>query len=482
MKQTRIHLKSRFEHGDRPTTEDFEDLFDSFIHKDELYINDYAYIENTNISQNTLLHLKSDYTNNNAGFYFKKYDFSGNSDKRVGMYWEHETHRNVRMWMGDDGYLYSKESSDPTSSNDGRKFIQEGHTSNKFVGIGQDNPYSKLHIGEGNLIVTIPTKPGGYTDRKSLVTVLGKGDNITSGIMIGVEDTQNHLQRMELFVYDGNANEGAYGIATSYYSGATQPFYIYNGTSTAAFKIDRNGEDIYFPHYGIGNCEHTGEYLLSASNVGKLGEEKAIKLSNSISKTRLEFQYNNIYTSEHGYGHRFFGYDDSLLFQITSFNDNFITAFKPVYLSKGVKINWSGANSDSRPSYSTGDNFDGFEFRATGISNAADHGFLRLRAGGGTSTSQLSYIDISGYSTNADMDKNIVFGTAGSERMRIKSNGNIKISNNLEIDNAIALSPISQTSALDKSIFRNSNNSDKLSYRDGNHIYEINMTPTGTLS
>ena len=56
-----------------------------------------------------------------------------------------------------------------------------------------------------------------------------------------------------------------------------------------------------------------------------------------------------------------------------------------------------------------------------------DHGFLRIRAGGGTNTGQTSYIDLTGYSQNADMTRNIVFGTSGNERMRINSSGNVGI-------------------------------------------------------
>jgi hypothetical protein len=52
-----------------------------------------------------------------------------------------------------------------------------------------------------------------------------------------------------------------------------------------------------------------------------------------------------------------------------------------------------------------------------------DDGFLRLSAGGGTTASAKSFIDLSGFSTVADMDKNLVFGTAGAERMRISNSG-----------------------------------------------------------
>jgi hypothetical protein len=60
----------------------------------------------------------------------------------------------------------------------------------------------------------------------------------------------------------------------------------------------------------------------------------------------------------------------------------------------------------------------------------ADDGLLRLSAGGGTNPGVMSYIDISSYSTVPDMDKNIVFGTNGSEKMRISTSGNVGIGMN----------------------------------------------------
>jgi hypothetical protein len=58
---------------------------------------------------------------------------------------------------------------------------------------------------------------------------------------------------------------------------------------------------------------------------------------------------------------------------------------------------------------------------------AADDGFLRLSAGGGTNSNVKSFIDLSGYSTVPDMDRNIILGTGGAERMRIYSFGNVSI-------------------------------------------------------
>jgi len=63
----------------------------------------------------------------------------------------------------------------------------------------------------------------------------------------------------------------------------------------------------------------------------------------------------------------------------------------------------------------------------SGSGATADDGFIRLSAGGGSSLSAKSYIDLSGYSTVADMVQNIVLGTAGLERLRIVSGGNVGI-------------------------------------------------------
>ncbi len=83
-------------------------------------------------------------------------------------------------------------------------------------------------------------------------------------------------------------------------------------------------------------------------------------------------------------------------------------------------------NSSPRPSLSTQPL--GGEIRSYSQSgNAYNDGLLRLSAGAGTTPAIMSYIDISSYSTIPDMDQNIVFGTAGEEKMRIHKNGNIGI-------------------------------------------------------
>lgn len=64
------------------------------------------------------------------------------------------------------------------------------------------------------------------------------------------------------------------------------------------------------------------------------------------------------------------------------------------------------------------------------VAATADDGLLRLSAGGGTTPGAKSFIDLTGFSNVADMDKTLVFGTAGAERMRINSSGNVGIGTN----------------------------------------------------
>jgi hypothetical protein len=85
------------------------------------------------------------------------------------------------------------------------------------------------------------------------------------------------------------------------------------------------------------------------------------------------------------------------------------------------------SNTSSRPAI-TESTLPNGEIRAyNGANSLMDDGFVRISAGGGTNGSVKSYIELSGYSTIPDMDRNIVIGTSGNERLRIDKNGNIGI-------------------------------------------------------
>jgi len=61
------------------------------------------------------------------------------------------------------------------------------------------------------------------------------------------------------------------------------------------------------------------------------------------------------------------------------------------------------------------------------LGSAADDGFLRLSAGGGSDPAAKTYIDLTGFSTVPDMNENLVLGTNGKERLRIANTGKIGI-------------------------------------------------------
>jgi len=102
----------------------------------------------------------------------------------------------------------------------------------------------------------------------------------------------------------------------------------------------------------------------------------------------------------------------------------------------GIKIASSLGNSSTRPNLNTS-TIGNYEIRGVGGGSpqidGQDDGFLRLSAGGGTNVNTQSSIDLSGYSTVADMSNTIVMRTGGTERLRIDPNGNVNSTGKLTI-------------------------------------------------
>ncbi|SHH28029.1 hypothetical protein [Flavobacterium defluvii] len=119
-----------------------------------------------------------------------------------------------------------------------------------------------------------------------------------------------------------------------------------------------------------------------------------------------------------------------------------ISPVSKLSVAGSLTLNGGLTNAQQRPSINAGILTNGEIRGLSNSSNLSDDGFLRISAGGGTNSNTKSFIDLSGYSTIPDMNRNIVFGTFGLERMRVDIYGNVGIgitnpTNKLDVNGTI---------------------------------------------
>jgi len=153
----------------------------------------------------------------------------------------------------------------------------------------------------------------------------------------------------------------------------------------------------------------------------------------------------------------------------------------------GIRIATGFGNSTNRPGLNAG-SIGNYEIRAVGAggsgsaqNDGGDDGFLRLSAGGGTSTSAQTSIDISGFSTVADMSNTIAMRTAGTERFRINADGKMGVgisspSATFHIQNGNTAGPTDPANNTLPSIYLNNTNSTSTS---ANSILALRTTGSG---
>ena len=112
-----------------------------------------------------------------------------------------------------------------------------------------------------------------------------------------------------------------------------------------------------------------------------------------------------------------------------------------VHTKYGAMVSYAGfSNNVARPAIAGGTQGP-YEIRGVGVNTAGDDGFLMLSAGAGTNANTKSYISLSGFSSVGDMDRNITFGTSGTERMRINTAGEKVFANGLIVVLSSAIGP-----------------------------------------
>ena len=249
-------------------------------------------------------------------------------------------------------------------------------TSSGSVGIGTATPVSKLDVVE---TATIKRTTSGNTMDLNFYNAVGA--------------TVGAVARLRC---DGDNTANEFG-ALSFWTGR-----IDISTISERMRIDSSG------NVGIGVTPTQRLDIATASG------DCIIRLGNGTSTAR--FAVDN---------------DGPYIYALTS-GDNALRVFTPaggtamtVDGAGAIIVNSAVSTTSSRPAVGTTRIAGEI---AAGYTLGSDGGLLRLSAGGGTGAGTKSYIDLSGYSTDAALETQIQLGTAGVPRMTINVSGNVGIS------------------------------------------------------
>jgi hypothetical protein len=360
----------------------------------------------------------------------------------------------------------------PTASNgynvDGTVVNRLTIGSTGFVGIGTPDPRCKLQVVDTYSTPTGPTNtiPSASTHLSILDTITQNsnteavlmeigGQNRTAGsalsnviykYRLGFENTNdarggnfviNAIPSNNPYTSDGTAlnrvnittlgNVGIGGIPGP--SGPQGRLHVYgtsNDNAGHGMLCIENGQTFGFGTAGVGTSatfksQWAGDGLQQPAIMGRIDviKENGSNLGDSY------MAFSNRYTIDRNAG----GVGDlNERMRIDSLGNVGIGATGPqarLDVNGGIQLFGLNANNLDRPAIATGPMAPTYELRAKTVNG--DDGFMRVRAGGITNRTQASYIDICGFSTISDMDKTIVLGTTGTERMRIDSGGNVGI-------------------------------------------------------